>query len=247
MKLRLVELTWEDVKEYLKKKDILIVPCGAIEQHGPMAPIGTDIIIADEISRRIAERANILIGPTITFGYVDPEFKKFPGTLCINLKTFCALLRDYLVSFSEQGFKKFIIVNTHEDNKKLIEEISKKVSLEYGIKVISFEYWNLLEEEYKEFIESDLIHACEDEISILLSISPSLVKKDKIIDEMPPKLKYFVYPLPPECVTISGVKGKPTLAKKEKGEKILRLIVEKAINIIKKEFGKNATTAIKRQ
>ncbi len=237
--MKLLNATWEDIKDYLKKKDMMIIPIGATEQHGPMAPIGTDAIIAEEIANRIDDATKSLVSPTITTGYVDPEFLRFPGTLCINLETFCKLLEDFLISYSKQGFKKFVIVNTHETQKRLIKEIAERVCINQYIKVIVFEYWNVLQEEMKEFIESELVHACEDEVSILMAVDQSLIKKDRIVDEMPveAKIGYLVYPLSDGYATKSGVMGKPSLATKEKGEKILGLIVEKMIKIIRKEFG----------
>ncbi len=237
--MRVTNLTWKDVEKYLKEKDILLVPMGAVEQHGPMSPIGTDIIAAEEIADRISKRTNILVAPTITLGYVDPDFIRFPGTLCINLETFCKLLEDYLISYSKQGFKKFVIVNAHETQKELIKGITQKVCIQENIQVIEFEYWNVLKDEFKNLIKSDLIHACEDEVSIVLYTKPSLVKRDETIDEMPveAQLDYFLYPSPKNYATKSGVMGKPSLATKEKGKIILDLIVKKMIRIIRKEFG----------
>jgi len=237
--MKLMNMTWVEVQNYLKQKDLLIIPIGAIEQHGPMAPISTDVIVAEEIAERIAKKINAVISPTISIGYVDPEFLRFPGTLSISIETFCKLLEDFLISYSKQGFKKFLIVNTHGTQKRFIKEISEKVCIERKVKIIEFEYWNLLREEFKEFIESELIHACEDEISILLATRPQLIKINKMVDEMPieAKINYFVYPLPKKYATKSGVMGNPSLATKEKGEKILNLIIEKIPEIIRKEFG----------
>jgi creatinine amidohydrolase len=236
--MKLLESTWEEVDAYLKKSDILIIPVGAIEQHGPMAPIGTDVIAAEEVAERIGKKLSILVAPTITTGYVDPDFLRFKGTLCIRLETFCNLLEDFLVSYSKQGFKKFVIVNTHETQRDPIKRISERVCINNGVKILAFEYWNLLKEEFKSFIKSELIHACEDEISILLETRPELVKKDRIVDEMPleAKLDYFIYPLPEGYATKSGVMGIPSLATREKGKMILDLVMEKAAVLIKKEF-----------
>ena len=43
-------------KQYLETKDIAIIPIGSIEQHGPMAPLGTDIFTAEEIAKRLGKK-----------------------------------------------------------------------------------------------------------------------------------------------------------------------------------------------
>ena len=36
------QMTWPEIEEYLKKVDTVLLPCGAIEQHGPHLPLDTD-------------------------------------------------------------------------------------------------------------------------------------------------------------------------------------------------------------
>ena len=51
-----------------KKKEIAVIPVGSIEQHGPHLPISTDSDIVTEIARRLSEKKNYLLLPTITYG-----------------------------------------------------------------------------------------------------------------------------------------------------------------------------------
>ena len=40
--LVLQEMSWTDVRDYLKANDMVIIPLGSTEQHGPHMPLGTD-------------------------------------------------------------------------------------------------------------------------------------------------------------------------------------------------------------
>lgn len=235
--MKLLEVTWEGVRDYLKEKDILLIPVGSVEQHGPMSPVGTDSIIAEEIANRIGNELDLLVLPVVNFGFVCPDFQKFPGTLYLRKNTFSSLLEDIIRNYESQGFKRFLLVNAHETNKPLIKYVAWELGRELPIRILSFEYWYLLDKEFKEIVESDLIHACEDEVSIMLYIKPELIVNEKIIDETPKEAEieknYLLYPLPNDYRTKSGVMGKPSLATKEKGEKIMKLIVQKTIGLLK--------------
>ncbi len=235
--MKLENLTYEDVQKYLKNNDILIIPIGSLEQHGPMSPLGTDSIIAEEIANRIGDELDLFVSPVIKFGFVYPDFQRFPGTLCVREITFSNLLEDIIRNYQTQGFRKFLLINTHETNKPLIKYVAWKLGKELPIKTLSSEYWYLLDNELKEITESELIHACEDEISIMMYIRPELVENERTVDEMPKEAEieknYLLYPLPDDYKTKSGVMGKPSLANREKGEKIMKLIVQKTINLLK--------------
>ena len=56
--LVLQEMSWQDVKDYLKSCDMVIIPTGSTEQHGPHLPLGTDFYEATEISKRISAGGN---------------------------------------------------------------------------------------------------------------------------------------------------------------------------------------------
>ncbi|MFC2144970.1 creatininase family protein [Actinomycetota bacterium] len=51
------ELSDYDIKEYLKRNNMLLLPVGSLEQHGDHAPLGTDTFIPNEISKRV--RSNV--------------------------------------------------------------------------------------------------------------------------------------------------------------------------------------------
>ncbi|HWN67087.1 MAG TPA: creatininase family protein, partial [Haliangium sp.] len=54
--LRLAEMTWEELRDVPRERAVAILPVGATEAHGPHLPLGTDVIIAEAMARRGAER-----------------------------------------------------------------------------------------------------------------------------------------------------------------------------------------------
>jgi Creatinine amidohydrolase len=65
----LEQLTWPKAKEAFKKTSFVVFPLGSNEQHGPALPTGTDWMVAKEMARRLGERANVIVTPTLPIGF----------------------------------------------------------------------------------------------------------------------------------------------------------------------------------
>src|SRR4030042_2485567 len=79
--LLLERMTWPEVRaEVQGGRDTVVVPLGAVEQHGPHLPLGTDAMFGDEIGRAAAERLNAFLAPTIRVGCSHPHLA-FAGTI----------------------------------------------------------------------------------------------------------------------------------------------------------------------
>lgn len=115
--LLIEEMTWPQVKAAITNgKDTAILACGAIEQHGPHLPTGTDTYLGTAIALRAAEMAgNALVAPTLRPG-LSEHHMHFPGSFTVSPETFVAMLRDYCASLARQGFKRVIVFASHGGN-----------------------------------------------------------------------------------------------------------------------------------
>ena len=109
------EMTNPEVEEFLKTNHTVIIPTGATEQHGPHAPLLTDVLIPNEIARRIASRVGALVAPPINYALSYPH-AGFTGLVYIRIPTFMALIEDLCVGFATSGFKRIVFLNGHYDN-----------------------------------------------------------------------------------------------------------------------------------
>src|SRR6185436_9181688 len=183
------ELTNVEVEAFLEKHHTVIVPTGATEQHGPHGPLLTDVLIPQEIARRMATQVGALVAPPINYALSYPHVG-FTGLVHIRIPTFMALIADLCVSFATSGFKRIIFLNGHYDNTYAIAygcaEAADKMPR--GVHAFPVNYWDgLTTEEVAEFSGlKNGLHANAAETSAVLAINPALVDLDAANAEFPP-------------------------------------------------------------
>ena len=223
-----------DIKSYLdpqlrkiiaSKKQVAVIPVGSIEQHGPHLPISTDSDIVTEVSRKICQKNNYLLLPTLNFG-VSQEHAPF-FNLSLKEITLQKILSDLCLSLYENNVKTIFIINGHHGNINAIKNIDKKLQkkLKNKIKVFTFSYWH--------FMERDFDHAGFVETSLMLAISNQvkmkLAKKGLMTDDMSKQEIKKISKLASKSfpkVTKNGVWGDPRKATKKDGQKLFFEIIK---------------------
>ena len=245
----MAEMTWYEFDER-KEKDVVILPVGSVEQHGPHLPLFTDTIISEGFAKLLGERVNGIVMPAINYGYKSQPASGggplFPGTIDLNGKTLISLVMDILEELIRDGVKKIAIVNSHFENQAFLLEaidlVSKKMPT--GTKIIMLSWWDLISQttidkvfDEVEFPGWALEHAAITETSLILKFAPNLVHMDRLIDEKIEEVPtYQVYPIPKDLVPKSGLLSIGRTSSKEKGELIINESLENMIKIVKKEF-----------
>lgn len=132
--MRISELNWMDVEEYLKNENRVIVVLGACEQHGYLS-LQTDTKIPLALADAASERTNVIIAPELTVG-VSPYFLSYPGTLSIRSEIYIQFVGDILSSLYQTGFRRILILNGHSGNNivraKLVEMANSLPELKFS-------------------------------------------------------------------------------------------------------------------
>jgi creatinine amidohydrolase len=250
------ELTYVDIREYLKEKDTILVPMASLEQHGPHLPLYTDTITAVEISKRVAEMIAVLHSPPVWMGY-SPQHMYAPGsgrgTITVRSSTLLNLIHDVARSLIHHGFNRIIFINGHGSNVKVIDPVLRKLRYETGaligfVKPYMENYVGILNglmENPPD--ETPGWHSSELETSQDLAWNANLVrmeranftrahipdflpktfaKKDGMPDVEFDDYKYFTFPMDHHEFIESGTIGNPLRATAEKGEEAFRRLSE---------------------
>ena len=110
----------------------VILPIGAIEQHGPNLPIDTDAYLAVELAVAGAQDRPAVVAPPIIYGCRSrPQSgggELFPGTLSLDGITFIQLVSDVLGGLLRHGFRKLLVFSWHMENRGFVYEAASVAS-----------------------------------------------------------------------------------------------------------------------
>lgn len=176
------DLTWQDVKEYLKKDDIVIIPAGSTEEHGPSGPLGVDAYAAIALAEDVAKKTGVLITPPIWFGD-SSHHMGFPGTISLKPPTLIEVIKDVARSLARHGFRKILIINGHKLANLPALTIATKELHGYELQNVFFaiiDPWKIAKGISNKIKSTNEHHSGELEISHVWYKHPHLIKKDKL-------------------------------------------------------------------
>lgn len=112
--MRIANMSWMEVEDFLRKDDRAVVPLGSVEQHAYLS-LATDMILAERVAVDAAEPLGIPVFPVVPYG-LAAYFSAYPGTIALRPETYAALIRDILESLHGAGFRRILLVNGHGGN-----------------------------------------------------------------------------------------------------------------------------------
>jgi creatinine amidohydrolase len=115
--MRIAEMNWMQVEQYLARDDRAVLPVGSTEQHAFLS-LATDSILAERMAVDAAGPLGVPVFPCIAYG-VTPQFRDYPGSVTVREETLAALVCDVLDALDEQGFRRVLVVNGHGGNSSL--------------------------------------------------------------------------------------------------------------------------------
>jgi creatinine amidohydrolase len=215
------ELSWVDYKARIERDHPpILLPVGALEQHGPHLPLGTDGLLSAAVAIDAARQVGGLVAPTLSYGYKSqPKCgggQHFCGTTSVDAATLIGSVRDAVREFARHGATRLVVVNGHYENQWfLIEGIDlglRDVGSDTTLEVMRLEYWDFMTEATLAKVFPDgfpgfaLEHAAVIETSMMLHYHPDLVRLDRLPDDGPADFPpYDMYPTRTEWVPPSGV------------------------------------------
>jgi creatinine amidohydrolase len=222
----LENLTWYEAEQALKPETVVVLPIGAAaKEHGPHLKLKTDWTVAEYIKKRVLDKSEVVIAPTIAYNYY-PAFTEYPGSTTLRLETARDLIIDICRSLARYGPKKFYALNMGISTLHALEPAAKIL----GAEGITLRYTDL--EEILGPVEKTVsrqeggTHADEGETSMMLYIDPSSVNMSKAVKDYHPDGGPLTRnPKGKGTYSPTGAWGDPTLASRAEGEKLVEVLV----------------------
>jgi creatinine amidohydrolase len=225
------QMTWTEIRDRIAAGcDTIIVPLGAIEQHGPALPLLTDNAHGLETALRAARiLGDTLVGPVVTMGY-SPEHTAFPGTVSLSAATLSGIIHDIAESHARSGFRLIYFWLGHGGDYAVLQSVLRCIERKWprsyvtGLKKMD----DFVSKTWAAFPGALGIppaqagsHAGEIEASMMLSTVPDLVRMDEAeqgssarFDE----IEETMYAQGIQAISPNGVIGDQRAANAERGD-----------------------------
>jgi len=149
--VRVRDLNWMQLEDYLRGDDRIVLPVGSTEQHAYLS-LETDNILAERASVEAAEPLGVPVLPVLPFGVTG--FTAYPGSPTLSESTLTAVLSEVVDSLVAQGFARILVVNGHSGNTG-----AGKALAEGRATVLWHELWDGRPDEIAEEIDPEYDHA----------------------------------------------------------------------------------------
>ena len=177
--------SWPEIQERLRICDTVLLPVGAIEQHGPHLPLDVDFFDAGILARDVALACSDpkpIVVPGIPYG-VSYHHSDFPGTLSVSNESLARFVYDLGLSLAHNGVKKIVIVNGHGDNAPTMMYAAQMINRDAHI-FVCVDTGETSDTDIEEISDThNDIHAGEVETSTTLVHRPKLVDMARAVDE----------------------------------------------------------------
>jgi creatinine amidohydrolase len=180
---RLGPMTWRDVRAALDEgRDRVVVPVGAVEQHGSHLPLETDALLGDRLGPLLAERLDALCSPTVPIGCSEYHMGR-AGTLSLRPTTLHLVVRDLVESLARHGFRTIVLLATHGGNAAPLAHAARTLEPPSGVRIVAVADIDALGRALYaacsgrglSFAEA-FAHAGEIETSLVLALAPAALR-----------------------------------------------------------------------
>src|SRR5215467_5397468 len=176
------DLTFMEISKRLRASSILCMPIGSIEQHGPHLPLNTDVVLAEEYTRRIitrwGETFDLWQLPTLAIGFAR-EHDWAPGTLSLSIQSMTTFMQDLGREIVRSlPARNLAIFNGHGGNRGILEALAQELRADFGLNICVLHPTTWPELDTKAEVPE--IHGGKNETSMMLALAPNLVRREQI-------------------------------------------------------------------
>lgn len=231
--VHLEHLSWKAAESVLRSGRTVLIPLGArLKEHGHHLPLNNDWLIAEYLARRVAAAADVIVVPTVQYGYF-PAFVEYPGSVSTSRETCRDLIVDICRSLARHGAPRFYILNTGISTNWSLEPARQQLAVE-GI-LMEFTDLHTVGQRARASVRTQAAgtHADEIETSMMLYLAPEVVDMSRAEPDIHEEKGKGPLRRDPDATTglysPTGAYGDPTRATREKGEVVIEATVAEIV------------------
>jgi len=233
--IHLANLTKDEFAAAMQAGRWILLPFGAVEQHGPHLPLGTDLYYAEHVCTAVARRIGGLVAPAFPYG-VCRTMRNLPGTISLAPATLQAVVREIVTEYVRHGGRKFALITGHAEPAQMEavrEAVLPLVNADPGLVLLTIGPYDFLDPIRRgaELVGKDG-HAGSIETSEMLVVAEELVRTDRIPKVTRPRLSRFRVLAHPETEYPTGVRGDTSKVSRALGEQAVRHVVSEIVDLL---------------
>ena len=232
------ELTWEEIGALARTgPGLVLLPVGAVEQHGPHLGVGMDFVGVERLARAVSAQTGIPVLPTLPYGCSLGHSRKWPGTLSLQPETLTAAVFEIYDWLRGAGFRRLLIVNGHVGNVWPLHSAIDKIRHHYDAALVALLLAAELSPRVRAEFHADAAdwHANAAETALMMAEAPELVRAEKVAAaDDPDRTAGSVFSHRVDRTSANGVTGRPSAATLEQGRRLFGWMVDDLCAIVRK-------------
>jgi len=234
--IRWDNLTWEDVRDLrVGGMDMVILPVGSTEQHGPHLPLMVDTLFAEQVALAVSDNTGVPVLPALPYGCALGHTRFWPGTISLSPETLSKVLEEILEDVIAYGFTRILILSGHVTN-----AAPQRVALErlrsrhHGLQIAQKHLMDASPRTLAAYLaDAEDFHANAAETALMMELAPETVRHDRLFDD-PDRTQDLVFSYAVPFTSEAGHTGRPTEATPEMGREIWEMLVADWTDIVQR-------------
>lgn len=222
-------LTWCEIAALRERVDMVILPVGSTEQHGPHLSMDTDTVSAATVAAAVSARTGVPVLPAIPYGCSLGHSRRWPGTISLDPGTLTQMVTQVLRWAHHAGFRRMLILNGHVTNWAPLRCALEHLRAEFDDCLVALRDVGGVSARVRATYsaDGDDWHANCAETSLMLAVAPDRVRPGEMSRaDDPDRTGGLLFAHPVNRTSTNGVTGTPSRATRQAGERLLAMVVD---------------------
>jgi creatinine amidohydrolase len=234
--MRWADLTWEGIAKLRERSvDMVMLPVGSTEQHGPHLPLSVDTDLAEAVADAVSAATGVPVLPALPFGCALGHTRLWPGTLSLTPGTLTQVVCEILDDVIAYGFTRILILSGHVTNAAPLRCALETLRQRHPKLQIAQKH--VLEASARckaaYLADAEDFHANAAETALMMHLHPMLVVQDRIFDD-PDRTADLVFSYAVPYTSKAGHTGRPTEATVPMGAELFAMLVEDWATLVRR-------------